>query len=347
MFNSIIREDIIYIANEIDSNYFRNKTILISGASGFLPSYLVEYFMYLNEINLDQNTKVVCLSRDLNKAKQRFSHLSENSLLEIFKHDVNDFFGYKGKIDFVIHAASQASPKYFGVDPVGTLTANTIGTSNLLSLSKEKKIESFLYFSSSEVYGAKNEFNQTKIEEKQYGIIDPLKLRSCYSMGKKMGENICISWAEQYDVNVKIVRPFHTYGPRMQLDDGRVFADFVRDALYNKTLSINSDGTAVRSYCYVRDATIGFLKILLFGENKQAYNLGNDKESYSIRELAEIVIKSSGKKLKFEYNSPTNENYLKSPINKYTPSIEKLKKLGFSPRVSAYEGFKRTINSYE
>ena len=211
---------------------------------------------------------------------------------------------------------------------------------------KKNKVKTFLFFSSSEIYGINKDFNTLSIKEDDFGIIDPLKIRSCYALGKKMGENICLSWSEQYGVNVKIVRPFHTYGPKMNLNDGRVFADFVNNCLNGEDIIINSDGSAIRSYCYVKDAAIGFLKILLFGENKLAYNLGNPQESHSVKELADIIIKSSKKNLKYKLQNVEKTDYLKSELNRLVPSIEKIKKLGFNPKTSALEGFEKTIKSY-
>lgn len=346
--NSIITKDIEEVNRFIDPTPFFNKTILISGGSGFLPAYLVEYFLYLNQKNLSQKIDIIIIVRDIIKAKDRFrTHLSNKSL-KIYEHDVVNYFNYNNKIDFIIHAASQASPKYFGIDPVGTLSANTLGTSNLLKLGLEKKVKSFLFFSSSEIYGNSNKFSNINICETDYAFIDPNKVRSCYSLGKKMGENICASWAKQYGIDVKIVRPFHTYGPGMSLEDGRVFADFVKNIVNKENIIIKSDGKAIRSYCYIKDATIGFLKVLSDGKNNYPYNIGNPNESYSVKELANIIIDVSNiSEIKCLINETQNkEGYLRSETNRLVPNIDRLSKLGFVPKTSAREGFKRTILSY-
>lgn len=342
--NQIIEEDIIEICKEIPGKRFQNKTILISGASGFLASYLVKYFLYLNSLNSNQQTKVIGLVRNIEKAKNRFKAYLKDPMFELFNHDVNKKFDIKDSINFIIHAASQASPKYYKDDPVGTLKPNVLGTINLLDLSLNKNLDAFLYFSSSEVYGNNNSIS---IGENQYGILDPINIRSCYSESKRMGENICISYGSQFGVNVKIVRPFHIYGPGMSLDDGRVYADFTKNLLDESDLIINSDGKAVRSFCYLKDATIGFLKVMLNGKQGYPYNIGNPNESYSIKELADILSKdSSGSRPNVIINQPQNKSYIKSSVSIHAPNIDRVEKIGWSPKTDVRTGFKRTVKSY-
>lgn len=342
--NSIIKEDISSIINRFENwERFRNKTILISGANGFLPAYLVETFLGLDSI---YNTKVVALVRNKDKAKKRFSNYLDNSNLEIIEQDVCNEFNCQHKIDFIIHAASQASPKYYKTDPVGTLNANVLGTINLIKLAQKNNVESFLYFSSGEVYGEVKD-EDVPIKEDTFGYINPALVRSCYGESKRMGETICVSYFSQYGVNAKIVRPFHTYGPGMTLDDGRVYADFVANILNNQNIVLNSDGSAKRAFCYLTDATLGFLTVLVHGENGTAYNVGNPQEEYSILELANILVNLyPEKKLAVILNTITNTNYLKSTITRNSPNINKLKKINWNPIVTVEEGFKRTISSF-
>lgn len=342
--NSIIKEDISYIINRFDYwERFKNKTVLISGANGFLPAYIVETLLALDK---SFNTKIIALVRNKQKATKRFQEYLNNSLLEIIEHDVCYEYKSEQKIDFIIHAASQASPKYYKTDPVGTLNANVLGTINLIKLAQQKQVESFLYFSSGEVYG-EVKAEDVPIKEDTFGYLNPALVRSCYGESKRMGENICVSYFTQYNVKAKIVRPFHTYGPGMLLDDGRVFADFVSNIVNKQNIVLNSDGSARRAFCYLTDATIGFLTILLNGENGEAYNMGNPHEEYSILELANILINSYPEfKLEVILNTTTNTDYLKSTITRNSPNIDKLKKLNWNPNVTVEEGFKRTISSF-
>ncbi|WP_333819586.1 NAD-dependent epimerase/dehydratase family protein [Ohtaekwangia sp.] len=347
--NSIIEEDIeSLIADFPDWEKFRNKTVLVSGASGFLPAYIVETLSYLNIKNVGLNVKIIALVRNGEKALARFSHLRQYKFLSIIEHDVCDVFETEQNIDFIIHAASQASPKYFNTDPVGTLNANVLGTINLVKLAYNKNVESFLFFSSSEVYGEVLE-NQIPIEEHTFGYLDPTQVRSCYAESKRMGENICISWFHQYGVKAKIVRPFHTYGPGMSLEDGRVFADFVGNVVNGRNIILKSDGSARRAFCYLKDATKAFLLVLLHGENGQAYNVGNPHEEYSIRELANLMVNIKpelGIKTEVTLDKDNMQVYAKSTVSRSAPNISKMKKLGWSPGISAAEGFRRTVLSF-
>jgi len=347
--NKIIEED---IANIIQSNIewssFKKKTVLITGANGFLPAYMVEVLMYLN-VHYKYNITVVCLVRNLSKARNRFANYLDNTHLLFLHQDVCDEIKYDNKIDFIIHAASQASPKYYGVDPVGTLSANIFGTRNILNLAVTNKVESLLYFSSGEIYGIQSD-ESVQIHEDSYGFVNPMNIRSCYAESKRMGENMCVSWGSQYGVNAKIVRPFHTYGPGMDLTDGRVFADFVRNIVNNEDIIMKSDGLAQRPFCYLADAIIAYFKILLVGESGEAYNVGNPNCECSIIELAQtLVTLFPEKSLKVITQITANDLttvQMKSPLQRSTPDIKKISDLGWCPMVSVEQGFKRTIESY-
>ncbi|MDF2452063.1 MAG: NAD-dependent epimerase/dehydratase, partial [Bacteroidota bacterium] len=344
--NTIIKEDILSIINRFnDWERFRNKTVLISGANGFLPAYLVETLLSLDS---SFGTKVIALVRARPKAEKRFNHWLGNEKLEIIEQDVCNDFVYPGPIDFIIHAASQASPKYYGTDPVGTLNANVLGTINLIKLAREKNVESFLYFSSGEVYG-QVKAEDIPIKEDTFGYLNCANVRACYGESKRMGENICVSYFHQFGVKAKIVRPFHTYGPGMALDDGRVFADFVANIVNKQNIVLNSDGSAIRPFCYLTDATLGFLSVLLNGEDGQPYNIGNPDQEYSILELAHTLVNLyPEQKLEVIMNNKTeNNSYLKSPIQRNSPNIDKAKKLNWTPIVTVKEGFKRTIESFK
>ena len=350
--HKIISEDINeIISSNIPWEKFQGKTILISGASGFLPSYIVHTLMSLNKHKrISSPLRIIALVRNEIKAKERFADYLSDKNFNFFVHDVSKSLEglLKEEIHYIIHAASQASPKYYGVDPVGTLSANIFGTANLLKLAQKNPIESFLYFSSGEVYGQVNE-SINEINETDYGYVDPISVRSCYAESKRMAETMCVSWQKQFGVPVKIVRPFHTYGPGMQLDDGRVFADFVADMVNNRDIVMKSDGSAVRAFCYLSDATIGFFTVLFHGELSAAYNVSNDKAIISIFDLAEKLItlfpEKNLKVIKKEPRTNSNE-YLKSSITRNIPSIKKINALGWSPIYSIEEGFKRTILSF-
>lgn len=345
--NKIIEDDIFNIVSTMPIlKQLRGKTILISGANGFLPAYIVDTILYLNIFYLGFDVNLIALVRNKTKAEQRFTHWHGNENFSIIQHDVCDNFQINERIDFIIHAASQASPKYYYSDPVGTLNANLTGTMNLLKLAHRNKVESFLYFSSAEIYGELLE-TQIPTNENSYGYLDPTDVRSCYAESKRMGENICFSWFHQYGVNSKVVRPFHTYGPGMRLDDGRVFADFVSDCVNEQNIVVKGDGSAKRAFCYLADATKGFLTVLLKGKNGESYNVGNPNEEYSILELAN-VLSCVNPNLTLKVEQLVQANYKeRSNVSRISPSINKISQLGWAPVTSAKEGFSKTITYYQ
>jgi len=346
--NGIIEEDIKRILNaELPWHEFSDKVILITGANGFLPAYMVETLLALKKFIGVGPSKIVCLVRDIHTAQKRFAQYKDRNDLEWVVQDVCEPLKIEHKIDYMIHAASQASPKYFGKDPVGTLSANVFGTANMLNLATKNNVKGFLFFSSSEVYGHVAH-TQTPLTENSYGHIDPLDVRSCYAESKRMGETMCIAWMHQYGVPVKIARIFHTYGPGMKLDDGRVFADFVSAVVQGSDIALHSDGQAVRAFCYLTDATSAFFTLILKGETGQAYNVGNDQAEIRIMYLASLLVSLyPERKLKVsKQDESAMAGYLKSPFNRHVPDINKIKQLGWHPQIDLHEGFRRTIGSF-
>jgi len=346
--NPIVEEDLLRVVqSNIAWKNFNEKIILISGGAGFLASYLTKSILLASSI-YKLNAKVICLVRSNNGVDDRLSSFLSHENLTIIKHDISlPLPSSVPRADFVIHSASQASPKYYGTDPVGTLLANSVGTVNLLEYAKKSKSEKFLFFSTGEVYGIPINPNLA-VKESDFGYIDPFNVRSCYAESKRVAETMCSAWAKQYGLGVSIVRPFHTYGPGMYLNDGRVFADFVSNVLTNKDIVLKSDGSAKRSFCYIADATIGFLTALLRGGHLEAYNIGNPEAEVSILELAKILSGLFPERkigIRFEVIEQ-GDQYLKSPVDRCFPSIEKIKKIGWFPTTDIESGFKRTINSF-
>jgi UDP-glucuronate decarboxylase len=342
----ILVEDFENLLNsDLDFSNFNSKTILVAGANGFLASYFVELVLFANKVN-NLNAKVIALVRDISKAKQRFSSYLNCKHLVLLNQDVCSKFSISCDIDYVIHYASAASPKVYGINPISVQNANLLGTINLLELSKEKRVKSFLYISSGEIYGSVD-FKKMPITENTFGFLDHTLVRSCYGQSKRMAENICFCWYFQHNLPIKIARPFHTYGPGMDLSDGRVFSDFVSDVINTRDIIMKSDGKDHRAFCYVSDVTSGFLRILFDGENGNAYNVGSDIET-SIEELGKILISLfPEKKLSLKMQLGTDRGtYLNSNIRRGYPSVEKLRNLGWDFKMSVAEGFRRTVLFY-
>lgn len=346
--NPVIREDLERIASaKLPWEDLRDKTVLVTGGGGFLAAYLVKSLLAVGRLN-KLNIKVICVARSTRSVAARLSAYLGSPDLSVVQHDVSQPLpGDFPLADFIIHSASQASPKYYGIDPVGTLLANSAGTMYLLEHAVKSQAEKFLFFSSGEVYGVPIDSNQL-VGEQDYGYIDPMNVRSCYAESKRIGETMCAAWAQQHGLHTTVVRPFHTYGPGMALDDGRVFADFVADVVARRDIILKSDGLALRPFCYIADATIGFLTVLLTGGKAEAYNVGNPEAEISIRDLATLVAGLFPERgVGTQFDVPVSSSaYLKSPISRSCPSIEKIKCLGWSPIVSVQDGFRRTIQSF-
>ncbi len=346
-FNKIISDDIASIANvEFIETIDENSCYLITGACGFIATYIIETLLYINE-KQPKNILVYALARDKNKFWKKYKHHKKNKYFKFINSDVTKLEQALESINFthIIHAASNASPKFYGTDPVGTYAANTIGTHNLLSLAHKIKVKRFIYISSSEVYGSSQSLLTS---ESDFGYLDPTNVRACYAEGKRMGENMCISWVHQHKVPALIVRPFHTYGPGMHLDDGRVYADFVRSIVNKESIALSSDGLAERAFCYLSDAIKGIFQVLNFGVLGEAYNLGNPNETYSIKDLALLLQKSYPKRCNTVTlkNQEPNSSYISSSVSRISPNIEKIANIGWQPNINITDGFSRTIESY-
>lgn len=349
MNSDIVNSDIETIIGTIQSWMFlKNKTVLITGANGFIPAYMVETIACLNA-NYNSEIRLIALVRSEDKARKRFSHLLGQDWFNLLVQDVCEPLVVDENINFIIHAASQASPKFYGVDPVGTLLANTLGTYNVLECARKSKdsIEGVLFFSSAEIYGDVSSCPD-RVSEDFMGPIDCLALRSCYAESKRIGETMCTSWFQQYQVPVKVIRIFHTYGPGMDLNDGRVFADFVRNVIQNNDIDMKSDGLAVRAFSYLSDTVSAAFKVLSVGANGEAYNVGNDNCAITMYDLACLLARISNsvnirvRRIKSESNI-----YLASSVNKIVPDTNKIRSLGWKPLLDLESGFSRTIEYYK
>ena len=342
--SKVVVEDLERIAStSIAWERLKGRSILITGANGFLPAYMVETLIFLNQSH-GLGCKVVGLVRSMDKATSRFKKYQGRSDLELVQGDISVEREWRHSCHVIIHAASQASPVFYGRDPVGTMNANILGTSHLLKMAREWQAEEFLYFSSGEVYG---EVTPDKIptREGDYGYIDISNSRSCYAESKRASETLGMSYAAQFQTPFKVVRPFHTYGPGMSLDDGRVFADFVSDIAHGRDIILKSEGTAVRAFCYLSDAVTGFFTVLLHGSQATAYNVGNPDGAISIRDLADLLVGLFPER-KLAVQRDMNSyaaGYMPSAISINCPNVDRLRELGWRPHFSVAEGFRRTV----
>lgn len=323
------------------------KTVLVTGASGMLAAYLVGTMLRRNDRAGGPPTTVVGLVRNAERAALAFGDWLDRDDLSLCVQDVSAPLAYEGPVDVIVHAASQASPRFYGVDPVGTLSANTLGLRHLLDKARETPGCRLLFVSSAEVYGALPSEQAASITEDSFGRLDPATVRACYGESKRMGEAMCAAWNHQHGVHTTMVRPFHTYAPTMSLEDGRVFADFVANVVRGEPIRMNSDGTARRAFCYVTDATTAMFAVLLKGEAATAYNLGNPEQEFSMRELAAAIV-ALRPELGLEVHAKPidKDGYIASAVSRVCPNVDRLAGLGWRPTVDVHTGFDRVLKGH-
>lgn len=309
--------------------------ILITGATGLIGGCLVDVLM-LNS-HIDYN--VYASGRNAERAQARFSAYWSDKRFHFISYDVSDKLESNVNFQYIIHAASNASPNFFVQKPVEVIKSNIYGVANLMEYGLSHGMKRFLYVSTGEVYG---EGDGRLFTEDYSGYVDCTKPRSCYPSSKRAAETLCASYAAEYGVDVVIARPCHIYGPHFTDSDNRVYAQFIRNVLRGEDIVMKSDGSQFRSWCYVADCISALLHILLKGESGQAYNIADDNSNITIRELAETIAEISGKKVIIELPD-TNEKQGYNPVTKSVFSTDKLRKLGWTPQSSICDGLEKTI----
>lgn len=345
----VIIEDLrAILSRDLPWQELSGRRVVVTGAGGFLGGYLVRTLLALHRTGkVDAPLQVVALVRNVDRTRVKLADCLEDAQLTLMRWDLNEIaVPDLGDVHYVIHNASQASPKYYGSDPMGTMLPNTVGTSALLeALRRGSDPKGLLFVSSSEIYGAVS--STQGLREQDYGMVDPMGLRSCYAESKRAGEALCVAFHHQHRIPAWVVRPFHTYGPGLTADDGRVFSDFAYNVARNEQIVMNSDGSARRAFCYASDAVAGFFTVMLRGEAAQAYNVANEKAELSVIEFAEMLVGLfPEKRLQVKRCVAVNsEGYLRSTVNSIVPDTTRLQALGWHAEVTPAQGFKRMIET--
>lgn len=318
------------------------SNILITGSTGLIGSFYVKCLSNLNKTQ-DAGINIYLIVRSIEKATGLFSCLND-SHIHYIEGDICEPVEVDADIDYIIHGASITNSKMMVTKPVETIDIAVNGTKNMLELArKQKNLKAFLYMSSLEAYGVTDP-SLYYISETDYGYIDQLSVRSCYSMGKRMVECLCVSYASEYGVPAKIARLAQTFGAGVQYSDKRVFADFSRCIIENRNIILHTKGETVHNYCYLSDAVTGLTTVLIKGEVSQAYNVANQSTDISIYDMAQMLCDMYPEKnLKVVVEDADAAKFGYPPANKARLASAKLESLGWSATVDLKEMFERLI----
>lgn len=317
------KEDLLNISSlNLPWSKLNECNILVTGATGLIGGCLVDALM----LNPNKNYHVFASGRNEERARKRFSEFDDDDAFHFVRYDVLGPLEYDVNFDYIIHAASNASPNFFATKPVEVINSNILGLNNLMEYGLKHGMKRMLYVSSGEIYG---EGDGRVFTEDYSGYVNCTSPRSCYPSSKRAAETLCVSYAQEYGADVVIARPCHTYGPYFTEADNRVYAQFIRNVLRGDDIIMKSTGAQFRSWCYVVDCVSALLFILLKGESGKAYNIADESSNVSIKELADMVAEIGGKNVIID--SPTGiEKQGFNVVTKSTFSTEMLRSLGWT-----------------
>lgn len=355
----IINNDLSYIYENLEEEFEKmsGKHLLITGGAGFLGYYLLQSIFYWNKISAESRyIKLTVYDNYMRGVPAWLVNLEYDRNLTLVKHNIVEPLPPDiGNFQYIIHAAGIASPIYYRAHPIDTMDANVNGLRNLLEYCSKQKangepIEGFLFYSSSEIYGDPDPTN-IPTPETYRGYVSCTGPRACYDESKRYGETLCVNFAQQYDLPIKVARPFNNYGPGLKITDRRVIPDFARDVLAGRDIVMYSDGSPTRTFCYTADAVIGYYKVLVNGRKGEAYNIGVEAPEISMSDLAMRIVNIAaelfGYSGKVVYKASPSNDYLVDNPNRRCPLINKAKhELGYKPSINLDEGLKRSLIWY-
>jgi len=355
----VVADDLDYICKGLEQELetLTGNSLLITGGAGFLGYYLVQTVTHWNR-SASENRKInLTVFDNFMRGKPGWiATLAEGKELVVKTHDITQPLpADMADFDYIIHAASIASPTFYRQHPIETMDANVNGLRYLLEYCRAQKsagkaVKGFLFYSSSEVYGNPTPEN-IPTPETYNGYVSCTGPRACYDESKRYGETLCVNFARQLEIPVKIARPFNNYGPGLKISDRRVLPDFARDVLANRDIIMLSDGKPMRTFCYVADAVVGYYKILVQGRAGESYNIGTSEPEISMAQLAEKVVAISrelfGYSGSFKHQPSTEADYLVDNPDRRCPIITKAQnELGYRPGIGLEEGLKRSLLWY-
>ena len=341
--NSLYREDVNMVASlSLPWEQLSGKNVVLSGATGMIGSFFTDVLMKKNEEGL--NTTIFALTRNPEKAANRFSAFSDNQRLVYLRYDAGKpiEFDYPETAHVVLHLASNTHPVQYATDPIGTITTNIVGLMNLLEFAVDHQAERFVFASSNEIYG-ENRGDTERFTEDYCGYIDSNTLRAGYPESKRCGEALCQAYRIQKGLNVVIPRLTRTYGPTMLPSDTKALSQFIKKGVAGEDIVLKSEGRQYYSYQYVSDTVSGLFTVLLLGKDGEAYNIAHESSDITLRELASTIAEFNGKQVRFEIPDAI-ESAGYSTATKARLNGTKLEALGWHPVYNILEGVRRTIS---
>ena len=326
---------------EVKWEALKGKTVLITGSTGMIGTYLIDLLMYRN-LYCNNQISIVAISRNKDLAGEKFARYMDNPLFKYISQDVNLPILFEKKCDYIIQAAGNTHPMQYVLDPIGTITTNIIGTKNILDYALNSNTERVVFLSSVEVYG-ENRGDIKAFDEAYCGYIDCNTLRAGYPESKRVGEALCQAYIEKYKMDIVIPRLSRVYGPTMLQSDSKAVAQFIKKALEKEDIILKSEGNQLYSYTYVADAVSAILYIMLYGKSGEAYNIAGSESDITLKDLAELIAVQVNKKVKFEIpHAIEAKGY--STATRATLCTEKLSLLGWHSKYSIEKGITDTID---
>lgn len=339
----LYKEDIVKVADiQFQWEKLYNKSIMITGATGMIGSFLIDVLMYKNKVE-DLKCSIFAVARNMEKAKKRFNSYWNDPYFNFVGCDINKEITIDiDSLDIVFHAASNTHPVAYATEPIETMLTNIIGTRNLLDFAATHDTKTFIFASSVEVYG-ENRGDVEKFLEDYCGYIDCNTLRAGYPESKRAGEALCQAYIKQKGLNIIIPRLSRTFGPTMLMSDTKAISQFIKKGVAGEDIVLKSEGTQFYSYSYVADAVSGILTCLFYGRCGEAYNISDDSCDINLRDLAAIIADYANKKVVFEIPDAV-ESAGYSKATKAILNNEKLKSLGWKAQYDMKSSLKRTMD---
>ena len=338
-----LKKDLEIIANEIKSNDFKNSSILITGSTGLLGSLLTKGFLTANKL-FGLNNKVYALARNIEKANIVFADFLNDGFLKIVKNEITEPIEINKSIDYIFHTACVTTSKEMVAKPVELIKSSVNGTINVLDFAQNHNTKSVVYLSSMEVYGVIENPNN-RLKESDLGQIDLTSVRSCYPISKRLNENLCKCYAEEYGLNVCSARLTQTFGAGATLEDNRIFSYIAKSAISNENVILKSSGKSAHDYCYTTDAIAAILILSKKGITGETYNIANEETFSSIYDMANMVLNTFSTNAKVIVENNDNAMFSKDSIIKL--DTKKMQSLGWIPVVNLSNMYKKLIQSYK